>query len=65
MFFFAAGPYIPVRHAMAASTDWRVIVALIAIMAIAMTVVLVYANRSVKTLAPRKSETADADRKAA
>ena len=65
MFIYAAGPYIPVRHAIAGSTDWRVIVALIAVMAIAITVVLVYSNRSVKTLPPGKSEPADVDRKAA
>jgi hypothetical protein len=65
MIFLAAGPYIPLRHGVAVSTDWPVIVGLIAVMAIALTVALVYANRSVMTLPPRESEPADADRKAA
>jgi hypothetical protein len=57
----AAGLYVPVHHAVSGSTDWTLIVGLIAVMAIALTVVLVYANRSVKTLPSRKSETRDSE----
>jgi hypothetical protein len=41
------------------------IVGLVAVMTIALTATLVYANRSVKTLPPRAGEPADAERKAA
>ena len=66
MKFLAAVPYIPLRHGVAGTNDWAVILGLIVIMAIALTAVLVYANRSVKTLPTGASEPADdADRKAA
>lgn len=66
MKFLAAVPYIPLRHGVAGSNDWVVILGLIVIMAIALTAVIVYANRSVKTLPTGASEPADeATRKAA
>jgi len=65
MTFLAAGPYIPLRHGVAGSTDWTVIVGLIVVMAIALTAVIVYANRSVKTLPSRESEPRESARKAA
>ena len=66
MKFIAAGTYIPLRHGVAGSNDWAVILGLIVIIAIALTAVVVYANRSVKTLPTRESKPADdATRKAA
>jgi hypothetical protein len=65
MISLIGGPYVPVNHAAAASTDWSVIAALIVVMAIALAAVFVYARRSTKTQAPRNSEPADSDRKAA
>jgi hypothetical protein len=62
----AAGIYVPGHHAVGGSTDWTLIVGLIVVMAIALAAVLVYANRSVKTLPTSASEPADDDaRKAA
>jgi hypothetical protein len=63
MNFLAAVPYFP-HHGTAGAADWLLIVGLVAVMAIALTAVFVYAGRSAKT-PPRDSETADADRKAA
>jgi predicted MFS family arabinose efflux permease len=66
MNFLATGLYVPIHRAVGGSADWKVIVALIVVMAIALTAVLVYANRSVKTLPTRESKPADdATRKAA
>ena len=65
MISLIGGPYMPVHHAVAASTDWSVIAGLIVVMAIALAAVFVYARRSVKTQTPRKHEPSDADRKAA
>ena len=66
MKFLTAGLYVPVHNAVGGSTDWTLIVGLIVVMAIALTAVLVYANRSVKTPPARASEPADdAARKAA
>ena len=65
MEFFAIGPYMPVHRAIATSTDWRLIVGLVVVMAIVLTATVVYAKRSVKTLPPRGGETVDAERKAA
>jgi hypothetical protein len=65
MNFLATGVYVPIHRAVGGSTDWPLIVGLIVVMAIAVTAVLVYANRSVKTLPTRESEPADGDRKAA
>jgi hypothetical protein len=65
MISLAAGPYVPVHHAAAGSTDWSVIVGLVVVMAIALTATLVNANRSVKAQSLRMGEPADTDRKAA
>jgi predicted MFS family arabinose efflux permease len=65
MNFLAAGVYVPLHRAVGGSTDWALIVGLIVVMAIALTAVLVYANRSVKTPPSSESEPADSDRKAA
>jgi hypothetical protein len=65
MKFLAAGPYVPLRHGVAGATDWPVFVALIVVMAIAITVVLVYANRSVKAEPSHVSDSSAADIKAA
>jgi predicted MFS family arabinose efflux permease len=65
MNLLATGLYVPIHRAVGGSTDWKVIVGLIVVMAIALTAVIVSANRSVKTLPTRESEPADAGRKAA
>jgi hypothetical protein len=64
MKFLAAVPYIP-RHVVSGSADWPLIVGLIVVMAIALTAVLVYAHRSVKTMPSSEHEELESDRKAA
>jgi len=65
MTFLAGGLYVPLHNAVSASTDLTLIGGLIVAMAIALTAVLVYANRSVERPPSRESEPAERGQKAA
>jgi hypothetical protein len=62
---FLAGGIGPLGHGLAATGDWKVVVAVVVVMAIAFGAMFVIGNRTAKPKPSHKDETIDNERKAA